>query len=548
MGELAPGTGASAPPRASPRVPREAVVAFALALLMRLCLVERQGLWPDEVFSLAIATGHSLEHPAEQAEAALGDFVEDEPAFPAVHYQRYLANGSEPEGPRRVLRAVRLSDTSPPLYYLLLQAWTRLAGTGDASLRTFSVFWAMACLPLLWLVSTRIGGRVAAPAACVLFAFAPLSIYYSTEGRMYSLLWFWVLSAAWLMLRLRDVGTKPAALAGWIAASAGGLLTHYFFGFVWLAMLLWWLGSPGLVGRRWLLLAAALAGLAVLPWYLSVPEDLGRWRVTGDWLRMRPSGYAAERAPFQLALSYVSSRGVWGGGPRAERAGLVLYALSGAALVWGLGRRALRAPVLLLWLWLAGACLGPPLLDWLRGTYSAAVPRYALAGMPAAFLLMALGVGALPARARWAFLVLALASWTPGWKLLFANPSRSFSPLREVARELSARATASDVVVVHSIPSGVIGVARYMDGGAPIAAWVGQLGRRRVPESVETLLAGRAKAFLVLIHTVGEPAPEEGYLREHAQTVRDEWLETARIVEFAPRDADRFPTPQSILR
>jgi hypothetical protein len=171
-----------------------------------------------------------------------------------------------------------------------------------------------------------------------------------------------------------------------------------------------------------------------------------------------------------------------------------------------------------------------------------------MAGMPAAFLLMALGLGALPARARWAFLVLALISWTPGWKKLFANPSRSFSPLREVARALSARATARDVIVVHSIPSGVLGVARYMDGGAPIAAWVGQLGRRRVPESIETLVAGRSKAFLVLVHTVGEPAPEEGYLREHAETVRDEWLETARIVEFAPRGSDRFPTPPQSIR
>jgi hypothetical protein len=42
-----------------------ALLAVAvLALVARLPLVGRQALWADEVFSLAIATGHSLEHPA----------------------------------------------------------------------------------------------------------------------------------------------------------------------------------------------------------------------------------------------------------------------------------------------------------------------------------------------------------------------------------------------------------------------------------------------------------------------------------------------------
>ena len=43
-------------------------------------LQERHCLWVDELFSLAIATGHSLEHPAAAAKPALGDFVEPEHA------------------------------------------------------------------------------------------------------------------------------------------------------------------------------------------------------------------------------------------------------------------------------------------------------------------------------------------------------------------------------------------------------------------------------------------------------------------------------------
>ena len=43
------------------------------AALIRFGLAERQGLWADEIFSLALATGHSVEHPATAANAALGD-------------------------------------------------------------------------------------------------------------------------------------------------------------------------------------------------------------------------------------------------------------------------------------------------------------------------------------------------------------------------------------------------------------------------------------------------------------------------------------------
>jgi hypothetical protein len=85
---------------------------------------------------------------------------------------------------------------------------------------------------------------------------------------------------------------------------------------------------------------------------------------------------------------------------------------------------------------------------------------------------------------------------------------------------------------VHSIPSGVLGLARYMEASVPMASWVGQLGTRRVPESVVALTASRRATFLVVAHSVGEPDPERAYLEEHARLVRDDWLESVRIVEF----------------
>ena len=169
------------------------IVLLGLATCARITLALRSGLWADEIFSLAMATGHSLEHPASAAKPALGDFNEPPSAQPPSEFRRYCQHDHPPAGPKRVIRAVFLSDTNPPLYYFLLNIWTRAAGTGDHALRLFSTFWSLVCFPLIWFMGHRIEGKKTAWVACILFAFSPAALYYSTEGRMYSMLWLhWV--------------------------------------------------------------------------------------------------------------------------------------------------------------------------------------------------------------------------------------------------------------------------------------------------------------------------------------------------------------------
>ena len=129
------------------------MLLLGAALLLRVMLALRPGLWGDEIFSLAMATGHSLEHPAAEADPALGDFVQPAGVEPSSTYRRYVEHQDPPAGIGRVARAVFLSDTSPPLYYLLLHGWTRALGTGDAALRLFSLLWAVLAAPFLWLLA-----------------------------------------------------------------------------------------------------------------------------------------------------------------------------------------------------------------------------------------------------------------------------------------------------------------------------------------------------------------------------------------------------------
>jgi uncharacterized membrane protein len=498
-----------------------------VAAAIRIGLAVRPGLWGDEVFSLAIATGHSLEHSPAEADPARGDFVEPRDARPAAEFRRYLRHDDRPAGPARVVRAVLLSDTNPPLYYLLLNGWTRLLGTGDAVLQLFSTLWALACFPLVAAIGRRVGGSGAALSACMLFAIAPPSLYYAVEGRMYSLVWLLALLLAWATLELGRRGARLGLLLLWTVAGAAGLLTHYFFVFAWLACAGWLLARPGRAGRGTVVAGVALSTILVLPWYVHLPESLGRWRVTAAWLAVSPAWHEALAAPLVLVWSLLSGRGLWGGSRWADRLSFALFIVL-AGLIWKRGRwRELLRRTGLLWAWVLAACLGPSVLDLLRHTASALISRYALPALPAGMLLAGAGIATLRRNERVAFLLAVLVLYVPGTWDIVSHPAPPSAPYREANAVLASWTRPSDVVIVHSIPSGVLATARYARTAVPLASWIIQLERRRVPDDLLRLLAGRSGVALLEIHDLNEPSPAEAWLRENARLVREKHWRSA---------------------
>ncbi|MGH3850598.1 MAG: glycosyltransferase family 39 protein, partial [Pseudonocardiaceae bacterium] len=89
--------------------------------------------------------------------------------------------------PLKAIPGALRQDGAPPLYYVLLHGWMRLAGSGDLAVRSLSGIFGVAALPLVWLAGRRLGNREVAWAALVLLAVCPFAIRYSTEARMYSL-------------------------------------------------------------------------------------------------------------------------------------------------------------------------------------------------------------------------------------------------------------------------------------------------------------------------------------------------------------------------
>jgi hypothetical protein len=291
------------------------------------------------------------------------------------------------------------------------------------------------------------------------------------------------------------------------------------------------------------MMRTAVVVLIALPWYVSLPHLLAQWRVTQHWVEWEPAGYNRWVVLRDSLVQMFSGNGhfLWNAHRIAEVLALLGFVAAGV-LAWKVTpKRPGERSLLMVGLWFAAACVGPWVADVVRGTYIAEYPRYSSTALPAACLLGGIALSRLATPARWLLLLVIIVGWAPSVASIYRNRSRSGQPMADVARHVSAYGRADDLVLVHSIPTGAIGLARYATTPGAFATWVGQLGLRRVPESLVALLKDRRRVFLVKIHTVGEPAPEETWLRENAVLVKEKRLAEAFIYEFTPKNGAVFP-------
>jgi hypothetical protein len=289
-----------------------------------------------------------------------------------------------------------------------------------------------------------------------------------------------------------------------------------------------------------------LTVLAIAPWYSQLSESLGRWRVTGDWLAQPLAWPGALILPASLGWRLLAGGGVWGGSELVDGLLALMFVVAAVYLVRRGGIRSLlERDRLLLWAWVLAAVLGVFVFDVVRGTGASYLTRYALAGFPAALLLVALAVEQLPPGARCGFLVLMLLAWTAGAWPQLTRPARPGAAYETLSRALETRLSPSDLVLVHSVPSGVIALSRYLGREVPLASWIAPLAQRKVPDDLEALLPGRRRVALVQVHHLSQPAPAEAWLRRHARLVYHEIyngeldrMMTADTVTWTPAGLD----------
>jgi hypothetical protein len=140
---------------------------------LRVLLLDNQGMWLDETFSV------------------------------------WLANHSVLD----MLQWMVKIDQHPPLYYLLLHYWVALGGDTPYHVRLLSALFGAGTIPVIYLIGKRMSGMVMGLAAAVMLALSPFNIAFAQETRMYTCLTFNVAVAIYALVSLLT-DSRSARLIG----------------------------------------------------------------------------------------------------------------------------------------------------------------------------------------------------------------------------------------------------------------------------------------------------------------------------------------------
>jgi 4-amino-4-deoxy-L-arabinose transferase-like glycosyltransferase len=152
-----------------------------------------------------------------------------------------------------MLHKLKVSESNPPLYYVLAWGWAKVFGLEEVGLRSLSALFGAATVPVGYLIGCQLDGRRCGLILAGFIALNPMLIWYSQEARSYALLVFFAALSLLFFLRALDSGGRARDLALWAVFSALALCSHYFAVF------------PVAIEGAWLLLALRERRRAVLP-------------------------------------------------------------------------------------------------------------------------------------------------------------------------------------------------------------------------------------------------------------------------------------------
>ena len=282
-----------------------------------------------------------------------------------------------------------------PLYFLLLRPWLALAGASEFSLRFFSVFFGTLTVALVYRLSRTLipgeQGQHTGALAALLAATSPYLIWYSQEGKMYTLVVALVLASMLCYLTALRRGDWRYWL-GYTVVTSACFYVHLIAALIIpVQVLIFFLGRWNRRARlrAWLLCLAVLVlpYLPLLTWQLPAliqKVDTG--------YRFFPLDKMLLALLTDYSLGVAAANGLWV---------LALFAAValGTLLAWVVARPARSRPVhvtiLLVWLLL------PPLSLFLitlrRPMFTT---RYLIFILPAYLLLLATGLLAVARRSR----------------------------------------------------------------------------------------------------------------------------------------------------
>ncbi|HVK54737.1 MAG TPA: glycosyltransferase family 39 protein [Burkholderiales bacterium] len=295
--------------------------------------------------------------------------------------------------PWRDLIDAIVADNHLPLYFLIIKAWSLIAGDTAFSLRLPSAIFSVLLVPLTASIAWSIKDRSAARWAAVFTAISPYLLQHGQEARMYPLLGLLAAINMLLLVRyLSAIGASAPARLGtaFVIVNAALLATHYYALFFVVAelgilVLLAW--------RQWRSWAFAMAvslllilGPLYAAWILRTPYagtsyDIGLIALPGlvwsliSGYTLLPSSEELHKEGLRAALPYAPFAFV----------GLVALLVIGVTAIRSLPLRYL----LLLAIIVCAVVIGPFVASLIL--HIGVNPRYAIAAVPALIVFIAMG-------------------------------------------------------------------------------------------------------------------------------------------------------------
>lgn len=226
-------------------------------VLLRVPGLDRD-LWADETWSLFSARGADV-------------WLKIIPNGPEITSNTFTHDG----GWRGTLSAVGHSESTPPLFYLLLRLWIKLFGESNTALRLLSVFIGVTTIMALFFLGRKVFDEKTGLATAAVLAILPLHVQYSQEPRAYSLAVLLTTLASWAYWRAYQSVNQRQEWKYWlfyIGLSVTSLYAHYFTAGALIAHGLFALLQPKelrLPLVRRLTATATMILLLLAPWFLS---------------------------------------------------------------------------------------------------------------------------------------------------------------------------------------------------------------------------------------------------------------------------------------
>ena len=165
----------------------------------------------------------------------------------------------EPFG--KLLKFLRLHESHPPGFYLLMRWWSELFGRSESAAVGLSLVFGVTLIPVVYFVGSRLFGWRVGLFASALTALSPPLIQVSILVRPYALLAVLCVLSAYLLWECLRGGSPRM----WLLYGATVVLTMYIHNWMLLVY-----GAQGLIGIAWLATREReLRARALRPWIVT---------------------------------------------------------------------------------------------------------------------------------------------------------------------------------------------------------------------------------------------------------------------------------------